>query len=899
MLILEWLGREGHIILSWWLLATLAGVAVMPLCVRFLSGLPDRGYTIARSVGILLVTFVFWILASLGFLPNNTASMVFVWLLVFGISLFAYFGMRSQFSWQAYWRENHKVMIFAEVLFVVLLVVWAGFRAFQNDTYSTEKPMDLMFISSIMRSPIFPPNDAWMSGYSISYYHFGYIMSAMFGNLSGVNSTTTLSMTVAMWAALTGLGAFGVVYNMVRARDYHQEELQEPSKPKYKALWAGVLGCVFIVFLGNFQLPLVEYPYQQGIGNADYYNFWATQARFGDPLPPNPDGSLRPVEEWADVWWWFRASRVLTDIQLAGGEAGGAQPIDEFPNFSFLLGDTHPHVLALPFGMMALALALNVLLTKRHPTVYDLVFYGITIGSFIFLNTWDILAYFGAFIGADALRRIMRNDSGRLSSVDFVSLLGDFVVFAGVAVLSYSIFLYSFRNQAAGILPNILYPTYFPNFFIMFAPFLVLLMIFLLVEVWRGRQALRMNWAWGGTVIAVVTLIIVVFSGLVALRVSTDVNAMNSFNAQVQGVQNVTQALLERRITHSLVAILMAFGMVIVIARLFPRLSDKTRDLNITYSASSGFALLLVAIGAVLVFVPEFFYLADVFGTRINTIFKFYYQVWAVWGIASAFATFSILTDTTVLRPAPILRYTVGGVLGVVLFLGLMYPILGMYSRAWVEPSDRRIAINYGTLDTTVIVQDGQWVQQGDVLKNSEPQMLANQTGQVRFFRGRLMVMPTLTMDGGRYMISANDYQMVQCLDSAVTNIQDIVVVEGVRDAYNSAYGRVGSITGIPILLGWENHQRQWRGSTYSDVAQSRPIDVERLYNDLRWDVALEIIQRYGIDYIVWGDTERYQYELTGEQKFVDNLVPMCVFGDSKIYRVTPDIATDRPGAIR
>ncbi len=33
---------------------------------------------------------------------------------------------------------------------------------------------------------------------------------------------------------------------------------------------------------------------------------------------------------------------------------------------------------------------------------------------------------------------------------------------------------------------------------------------------------------------------------------------------------------------------------------------------------------------------PEFFYLRDQFGTRMNTIFKFYFQAWIFWGIAAA-----------------------------------------------------------------------------------------------------------------------------------------------------------------------------------------------------------------------------------------------------------------------
>ena len=47
-----------------------------------------------------------------------------------------------------------------------------------------------------------------------------------------------------------------------------------------------------------------------------------------------------------------------------------------------------------------------------------------------------------------------------------------------------------------------------------------------------------------------------------------------------------------------------------------------------SYTPQTGFALLLIAAGLVLTLVPEFVYLRDNFGTRMNTVFKFYYQAW-------------------------------------------------------------------------------------------------------------------------------------------------------------------------------------------------------------------------------------------------------------------------------
>ena len=58
-LLLDWLSREGHIVFSWWLWISLAGAAAFPLCLGLLRGLPDKGYTLARALGLLLATFIF------------------------------------------------------------------------------------------------------------------------------------------------------------------------------------------------------------------------------------------------------------------------------------------------------------------------------------------------------------------------------------------------------------------------------------------------------------------------------------------------------------------------------------------------------------------------------------------------------------------------------------------------------------------------------------------------------------------------------------------------------------------------------------------------------------------------------------------------------------------------
>ena len=63
---------------------------------------------------------------------------------------------------------------------------------------------------------------------------------------------------------------------------------------------------------------------------------------------------------------------------------------------------------------------------------------------------------------------------------------------------------------------------------------------------------------------------------------------------------------------------------------------ETVADLPKAKVETKAFVLLLVLIGALLVVVPEFVYLRDQFGTRMNTIFKFYYQAWILWSLAGA-----------------------------------------------------------------------------------------------------------------------------------------------------------------------------------------------------------------------------------------------------------------------
>jgi uncharacterized membrane protein len=67
-------------------------------------------------------------------------------------------------------------------------------------------------------------------------------------------------------------------------------------------------------------------------------------------------------------------------------------------------------------------------------------------------------------------------------------------------------------------------------------------------------------------------------------------------------------------------------GLLTLLALFIPALAFLFKSEN----NSSSFILLMIVLGSLLIIGPDFLYLRDNFGYRINTIFKFYYQAWIV-----------------------------------------------------------------------------------------------------------------------------------------------------------------------------------------------------------------------------------------------------------------------------
>ncbi|MBN1681737.1 MAG: hypothetical protein JW966_15760 [Anaerolineae bacterium] len=938
-LISDWLGREGGDVFVWWLLVTLAGMAAWPLLFRVMGGLPDRGYTLARTAGVMLTGFIFWFLGSLGLLRNTPGGMVFAWVIVLVLGLAAFFRWDERPPLRDWFRDNCWLILLTEVLFLALLFGWAIFRAHNPEMRSTEKPMEIMFMNGIRASDTLPPNDPWMSGYAISYYYFGYLIMAMLAELSGVASGVAFNTTIALLFALAGIGALGVTYNMVRARSFagrQKADWRYRPGSQGAGIFVGLLGMCFVILIGNLGTTLVEIPYHgyvPGVVDERYFDFLDVSERSGTQtvtqadggqldLPidsdgdtiPNWDDEAEPVDQWG-YWWWFRYSRVVNDRDL-DGDAIDVQPITEFPQFSFVLADIHPHVLALPFALLAIGLALGLVLGGRDLAAFEYPLYAIWVGGMIFMNSWDA-AYLVLLFGAEALRRMLRSGTGALSWPDLLKTARFALVIGGLTVVLLLPWLLSFTSQASGILPNVIYPTSWQQYVLQFGIFLVILVVFLLVEVKRAGR--RFHWQAGVlalTVAASAAVVSVAILGASAWERGDVRNAVYEILPPNTELRDIVPDVLNKRLPALPSELLLLAMVLVVVGRLFARplyrlgpgadgksKRGHTLGLNpvpdaITYSPATGFALLLIGAGAVLTFAPDFVYLQDNFSVRINTVFKLYYQGWIMFGLAAAFGAWSVLAGTlpddksSGAEPDSQIRSSLGlvsagrwafGVVLLALFAaGMAYPVLAMRTRALVE-----------TGRLTLKDQVAECESRPPQLGQSCPEMAP------------------LTLDGTPNMVREEEYAAIQCLAGLEQSSDGLTLVEAPGGAYAPDYSRFSGLTGIPTLIGWQNHERQWRGKTYADVTdvrfedgqyRDRVMDVQELYTTLDWDRAWAIIDRYDIDYIVIGFAERqWMRELAGDDsvrqrdfdqglgKFAQVLTPVCESGEVAVFRVAPN----------
>lgn len=568
-----------------WLLA--------PLTRWLCAALPDRGVTINRPLALLVAVYPAWLLASSG-VPVFTSTAVAATTLVIG-----------SVGWKTMVRGGQDLrpwligMLRVEVASLVLFVAYLWLRGFTPDILGTEKPMDVALLASSMRTEVIPPPDPWFSGQPINYYYLGYLLLGTVGRLSSAVPEIGFNLSLATIFSMTGVAAFGMAWNVCA-----------PHFGPRATRVAGFLAAFFLAISGNLYAP------------------WSL---------------IRNGVATLDAWWWdsavgigWRSSRIVCDGPRVGNlcQFPSVETINEFPFFSFLLGDLHPHLMALPYTLVALGLAWNV--ARRPATDHGwwvrMAGTGAVVGALFAMNSWDLPLYLGLTVAA-----AWYGGAGRARLVASLATVL-------MAVTAWLPFYVTYATPTAASFA----PDSRPNL-----PIISKLASTVAAHLGERTSLGEYLTIFGIPLVLGVALLIAGFR-------TEDPPPLRLL--LIASVGTIVPGVLLAA------PVLPLCGIPLTLA--LAQLKDAALTPPRLFALVAFSAAWVISVGV------EFFYIRDAFDNRMNTLFKFYYQTWTLYAVAAAV---SVPILWMALRDRRWAQGLLAGFVFVAIVLGLAYPTVANY----------------------------------------------------------------------------------------------------------------------------------------------------------------------------------------------------------------------------
>jgi YYY domain-containing protein len=846
-------------VVAWLLLLEGIALLALPIALVAFRPLADRGYLFSKALGILLVCLVVWLFASLRWMAFSREAIA-IGLVAVGLASAVIFALRRR-EMLAFVRERWPVLLIGEAVFLAAFLAFVVVRMANPDLWHPfrggEKPMDFAYLNAVLRSTYMPPYDPWFGGGYLNYYYWGQFITATLIRATGIDPVVAFNLAVPTFFALTVAGSFALVYNLAAGTrgwgmgdegrgDNSSTSIHRPSFPvphPLSPILAGLAGALFVAVIGNLDGAVQVFEgfwraivLHQPFGEFDYW-------RSTRLMPPDPPGF----------------------------------EINEFPFFTFLFADLHAHLMALPFTLLALGLSLAVV--RPRGEVIRLALLGITIGSLRLINTWDFPTYLLIGVAAVFLGELFAQGGPGLLMLVRAGLKSLFIFVVGyLAFLPFHLTYETFFNSVERTTNT----TVLWQFLVIHGLFIFIIGSFFVGELLdllkAGWRSLSRRVAWVAQATSEPTSPPVplsaggeggprgkVDSKETTLEATLSTTSPSSGPALPLGppsppAESGTGGEVPPLSVGRVVAL--ALGAVVVGFILTALFSSKAIGSTIPFVAillalvlAVGlrwlramrpdapyvtFAALMVAVALMLAIGLDVFRVeGDI--DRMNSVFKFYLQIWVLLALASAYL---------------------------------------LWRMAW----GRRGGLTFGK---------SLWLSALAVLMLSAfvYTVMGAQDRLRDRFNGRVL---PLTLDGAAYAQGTTYYDRQGEIDLAADfegiqwlreNVQGSpIILEGLTPSYQWG-GRISIYTGLPSVVGWQWHQEQQRWD-YRDAIGRRIQEVNRIYSTTDAAEAMFLLRKYGVEYVYVGQLERLYYPGPGLDKFERELDKVFQGRQAAIYRV-------------
>ncbi len=819
-------------VLVWYLVLQIMALAVAPFCWRVLPGLPDRGWAVAKTLGLLGVAYAAWLLASVHAIPFGPNAVALGVLAVVALSATACRGRWAMLG--ADLRRRWRPIVTVEILFVVafLGVVWLRMQNpdLWHPDRGGEKPMDFAYLNAVVRSTHFPPYDPWFAGGFMHYYYFGYVIWASVIRLTGIVPEVAYNLAVPSIFALVVVNTWSVALALL-TRIVREVRSRSPWRLPLLALIAPVL----VGVIGNLSLV-------SAIGRSE---FGFRDSLFDGRLPNVPGLPALAGGIWSaltqhpalppDLYW--PATRIIPGT------------VNEFPAFSVLFADLHAHLMAMPLATAALALVVHLVLVppgsshrpaERSPTRDDafapaegwlrrwvghlgtglvvadpallttVILAGFLTSALYATNTWDYPTYLALFVGAFAIGRGVRSAWG-----GSYAILRDMVLFALAVVVAGRILFWPFYAHFHSALTVIGTDerTGLSDYLTINGVFLVVIAGFL------GTAVARF-WSMGRRVRLTVPARVSITAGDRERSRGATIGLSLASRHLRSGALFLIAVLVALALSWAAdsLALFVVSGLGVVWAAGWVYRNDRVR-------------LLLVALLGIVLMLTMFAEHYTVGGDvgRQNIVFKLYLQIWVLLAIVAAITIASFIAQPGRLARPPARLWAVAVVL--VLLGGMVYPVVATGPRV-----GDRFASLPPTLDGMAYMDTAVYTAQADD-RAAVAIPLADDLAAIEWLRQRIAGSP--------------------------------VILEAETSGYRWG-SRVSVYTGLPTVLGWDWHETQQRPG-FGDLVNRRRTDVTDLFAaDRSFESITPLLDRYHVRLIYAGPLERAWYGDEGLAKFQD-----------------------------